>query len=299
MKNYEVIIIGGSYAGLSAALALGRSLREVLIIDARQPCNQQTPHSQNFLTQDGETPQAISEKAKAQVSLYKTITFLDDFALSGTKTATEFEISTKSKGIFSAKKIILATGVKDIMPNIKGFSECWGISVIHCPYCHGYEHKGVKTAILTNQAHALHLAPLVKNLNPDLIILTQGAYQFNNEEITKLEANNISIINKEITEIIHENGYLNAVLFNDGTKENFEAIYASVPFEQHGDISKQLGCAFTEQGHIETNMFQQTAIEGIYACGDNSSPMRSVAYAVSTGNIAGAMINKELCDQDF
>ena len=297
--NFEVIIVGGSYAGLSAAMALGRSLRTVLLIDSRKPCNIQTPQSHNFLTQDGKTPKEISSIAKHQVDQYNTVSFLIDVAISGKKTPTGFEIKTTNGKIFTAKKIIFATGVKDLMPNIKGFSECWGISLIHCPYCHGYEHKAVKTALIANGERAFHMAPLIHNLTDDLTILTNGKMNFDDSQFKKLEENHIEVIEKEILEIEHLNGHLKKIVFKDGTKKNFLAAYAAIPFEQHTPIPIELGCELTEQGHIKVNFLQHTSVDGIFSCGDNSSPMRSVAYAVATGNIAGAMVNKELSDEQF
>ncbi|WP_308992493.1 NAD(P)/FAD-dependent oxidoreductase [Mariniflexile litorale] len=298
-KNFEVIIIGGSYAGLSAAMALGRSLRNVLIIDSGKPCNIQTPHSHNFLTQDGKTPKEISAIAKQQVEQYNTVSFLNDLAINAQKTSLGFEIKTENGKTFTVKKIILATGVKDIMPSIKGFSACWGISVIHCPYCHGYEHKAVRTALIANGERAFHMAPLINNLTDDLTILTNGSMDFEESQLKKLKENNIEVIEKEITEIEHEKGHIRKILFKDGSKENFLTAYAAIPFEQHTAIPINLGCELTEQGHIKVDFFQQTTVDGIYACGDNSSPMRSVAYAVATGNIAGAMVNKELSSEQF
>lgn len=143
-NEFEVIIIGGSYSGLSAAMALGRSLRKTLIIDSGKPCNRQTPHSHNFLTQDGSTPQEISTIAKQQVLNYDTIRFYEGLAISGKKIAEGYEVTTSNQDVFRAKKLVFALGIKDLMPNIKGFSECWGISVVHCPYCHGYEIRNKK-----------------------------------------------------------------------------------------------------------------------------------------------------------
>src|SRR5690606_17819258 len=193
---------------LSAAMALGRSLRNVLIIDNGKPCNRQTPHSHNFLTQDGRTPKEIAGIAKQQVEQYRTVSFLDDFAINGRRTSVGFEIGTESGKVFTAKKIIFATGVKDLMPNIKGFSECWGISVIHCPYCHGYEHKAVKTAIMANGERAFHLASLVNNLTHDLTILTNGKMGFNETQLKKLKEHSIEIIEKEILGIEHHKGQI-------------------------------------------------------------------------------------------
>jgi alkyl hydroperoxide reductase subunit AhpF len=138
-KSFDVIIIGGSYAGLSAGMALGRALRKVLIIDSGKPCNAQTPYSHNFLTQDGKTPQQIAMIAREQLNQYKTIENHTGVAKSGKKTNDGFEIAIGSGEIVNGKKLIFATGVTDIMLGIKGFAQCWGISIIHCPYCHGYD----------------------------------------------------------------------------------------------------------------------------------------------------------------
>lgn len=298
-KNFDVIIVGGSYAGLSSAMALGRSMRNVLIIDSGLPCNQQTPHSHNFITQDGVKPKEIAEIAKTQVLKYDTVKLLNDLAVSGQKTKDGFIITTQTGKEFKAKKLVFATGIKDIMPDIKGFSECWGISVIHCPYCHGYEFRNQKTGIFSNGEKAFHVASLVNNLTDNLTILTSGKAEFNSEQLEKLNKNNIRIVEKEIAEIEHENGHIKNVIFKDGSKMNFEALYSSVPFTQHSDIPTALGCELTEQGYIKVDNFQKTTVKGIFACGDNSTMMRSVAYAVATGGISGSMTNKELTDEQF
>lgn len=298
-KNFEVIIIGGSYAGLSAAMALGRTLRSVLIIDSGLPCNRQTPHSHNFLTQDGKAPKEISALAKQQVEKYETVKFYKGLATSGIKTKDGFEITTDTKETFTAKKLIFATGIKDTMPNIKGFAECWGISVIHCPYCHGFEYRNQNTGIMANGAKALHLASLVNNLTDKITILTTGKADFNSEQMEKLHKHNIKVIEAGITEIEHENGQLKKVILDDGRKLDFDALYAAIPFTQHSDIPISLGCEITEHGHIKTDNFQKTTVEGVFACGDNSGMMRSVANAVYSGNLTGAMVNSLLSAAEF
>lgn len=298
-KDFDVIIIGGSYAGLSAAMALGRSLKSVLIIDSGLPCNRQTPHSHNFITQDGEKPSAITEKARMQVLKYETVKIINGFAVSGNKTENGFIISTQNSEKFNSKKLIFATGIKDSMPEIKGFAECWGISVVHCPYCHGYEIRSQKTAILANGDKGFHIASLVHNLTDNITILTESKADFTEEQLAKLVRHNIKISERKISEIEHENGYLKNIIFKDGTKEDFKAAYAAIPFTQQTDIPFNMGCEITEQGYIKINNFQQTNIEGIYACGDNSVMMRSVANAVYSGNLTGAMVNKEITDENF
>lgn len=296
-KSFDVIIIGGSYAGLSAAMALGRSLRNTLVIDSGMPCNRQTPHSHNFITQDGSTPKEISTLAKQQVEQYKTVTFHNDLAISSEKVENGFEISTQSGAIFQGKKLVFATGIKDEMPDIKGFSECWGISVVHCPYCHGYEIRGQKTGIMANGEKAFHLASLVNNLTTDLSLLTQAKSDFSTEQINKLKDHNVKIVETEISEIEHENGRIKNVIFKDGKSIHFQALYAVIPFTQHTDLPVSLGCELTEHGYIQTDPFQRTSVEGIYACGDNSTFIRSVANAVASGNMAGAIVNMDLTHQ--
>lgn len=298
-KDFEVIIIGGSYAGLSAAMALGRSLRNVLIIDSELPCNRQTPYSHNFLTQDGKTPKEISTLARQQVEKYKTVKFYKGLATMGTKTVNGFEITTDTNEKFTAKKLILATGIKDIMPEIKGFEECWGISIIHCPYCHGYEYRKQNIGILANGAKAFHLVSLVNNLTDNITILTNGKADFNSEQMEKLNKHNIKIIETNISEFEHKNGHIQNVVFSDKTKKPFDANYGVIPFLQHSDIPVSLGCELNEHGHIKVDAFQKTTIQGIYACGDNSNMMRSIANAVYSGNIAGAVINGELTNEQF
>ena len=298
-RMLDVIIIGGSYAGLSAAMALGRSLRQVLIIDSGLPCNRQTPHSHNLITQDGEKPSVIAKKAKEQVEKYATVKFQKGFVVSGVKTAEGFELLTENGEKYQSRKLILASGIEDIMPRIQGFAACWGISVIHCPYCHGYEFKTRKTAIMANGERAMHLASLVHNLSKDLTILTAGQASFTKEQSDKLKTHGIAVVEKEISKIQHKNGWVQQVIFNDDEEMAFDAVYAAVPFRQHAGIPVSLGCELTEQGYIMVDNFQKTSVKGVFACGDNSSMMRSVANAVATGNLAGAMANKELVDEQF
>ncbi len=195
--------------------------------------------------------------------------------------------------------MIFATGIKDTIPNIKGFSDCWGKTIINCPYCHGYEFKHQKTAIFADGNRGFHLASMVNNLTDNLTIVTNSKHDFNDEQLQKLRKHNIEIIETTVTEIEHKNGNLKNIVFADGSKKSFDALYASLPFTQHSDIPKSLGCELTEQGFIKVNPMQETNISGVFACGDNTNMMRSVALAVSTGGVAGAITNGLLVEEHF
>lgn len=298
-KDFDVIIIGGSYSGLSAAMALGRALRDVLIIDSGLPCNRQTPHSHNFITHDGEKPSIIAQKAKVQVLKYSTVQFHQGLAIRGKKIENGFLITTELEEEFTARKLIFATGVKDLIPAVKGFSECWGISIIHCPYCHGYEVKYEKTGILANGDFAFHYAQLVHHWTKDLTVFTNGKSSLTQDQKDKIAANNILIIEKEIDYIQHENGNVQQIVFKDASTFQLKAIYSRPDFEQHCTIPESLGCELTEQGLLKVDFGQKTTVENIFACGDNATPMRSVAFAVATGNIAGAMLNSRMIEEEF
>ena len=298
-KNFEVIIIGGSYSGLSAAMSLGRSLRQVLVIDSGMPCNKQTPHSHNFITQDGEAPADISAKAKLQVGFYKTVQFYNGLVIEAVKTQNGFEIKTASGELFTSKELLFATGVKDLLPEIKGLAECWGISVLHCPYCHGYEVKAEKTAIIANGEMGFEYAKLISNWTKDLTLLTNGESTLTTEQTDVLKKHQIEIIEDEIESVEHENGYVQQSIFKKQSKLIVKAIYFRPPFEQHCLIPESLGCEMTEQGLIKVDIMQKTTIPGIYASGDCVIQARSVAMAVSSGSFAGASINRELIEEAF
>ncbi|TZF99776.1 NAD(P)/FAD-dependent oxidoreductase (plasmid) [Chryseobacterium panacisoli] len=298
-KKFDVIIIGGSYSGLSAGMSLGRSLRNVLIIDNGKPCNRQTPHSHNFVTHDGKTPGEIANLAKKDVEKYNTVRFYNGTVIKTVKITGGFRIETSSGEKFHAKKLILASGVKDVMPDIPGFAECWGISVIHCPYCHGYEVKNEITGILSNGDMAYEFSKLIFNLTKKLTLFTNGKAVLTDEQTEKLKQNKIILNEDEIEEFKHESGSIQKIVFKNGKEVPLQALYAKIPFEQNLNVSADLGCELTEQGFIKVDMMQKTNVPGVFACGDNVTMMRSVANAVAQGNFAGAVVNKEIADEEF
>jgi len=298
-QQFDVIIVGGSYSGLAAAMALGRALRKVLIIDSGKPCNRQTPHSHNFLTQDGKSPKEIAALAKGQVEQYNSIQFFNGLATNGVKTNNGFEIHTDTGKQFTARKLIFATGIKDIMPDIPGFAESWGISVLHCPYCHGYEVKHLATGILGNGNYGFEFSTLISNWTKDLTLYTNGKSTLTTEQTAKLQQHNIVVVEDEIEQLLHLNGYLEHILFKEGKSAVVKAIYTRTAFIQHSSIPQLLGCHINDDGYIEVNPSQKTSVHGVFACGDNTTRVRTVANAVAMGTTAGMMLNKELGEEAF
>lgn len=293
-KKYDVIIVGGSYAGLSAAMSLGRARLQVLVIDNGLPCNRQTPHSHNFLTNDGKTPAEIAAIARLQVSNYSTVQFFDSSATGCYAITTGFQVQVQTGEAFEATKIIFATGIRDVLPSIPGFADCWGISVLHCPFCHGYEVRDQPTGIFANGDVAFDMARLIHNWTSTLTVFTNGPSTFTTDQFDMLRARGIEINEKEVLALAHERGKLTAIQFVDGDQLLLPVLYARVLFEQHCNLPAELGCELTPEGYLLTNAMHETTVKNCYAIGDNASPMRTVANAVATGNAAGIRISREL-----
>jgi thioredoxin reductase len=293
-NSFEVIIIGGSYAGLSAAMSLGRSIRKVLIIDSGKPCNEQTPFSHNLLTHDGEKPADIARKAKEQVMQYPTITFMKGKVVNAERVDQSFKIETEEGAIFKAHKLLFTTGVFDQIPDIKGFSECWGISIVHCPYCHGYEVRNAATAVFVNGDDAYHVCMLLTNWTKEITLITNGPSTLTEEQLGRIRKHNIEIIEKEVMAFDQTDGQIKQILFKDGSGHPTSVMYAKIPFIQHSDLPEKLGCRFTEHGYIFIDEAQRTTIPGVYAAGDNVTMRRILSGAIGTGTLAGISINLDL-----
>lgn len=302
-REYDAIIVGGSYAGLSAALVLGRSLRRVLVIDAGQPANRQTPHAHGFLTRDGQTPAELSAIARQQVSQYPTVQFWSGTVVTAVQSANGFRVSTgpayQAGGVeFQARKLLLATGLADIMPDLPGFADCWGRSVLHCPYCHGYEVHGQPLGVFGNGDMGVEFATLIHHWSDQVTLFTDGPATLTADQRQTLGQLDIPIIETPIAAIEHEAGLLTALLLADGNRARPRAVFARVPFRQHTDVADQLGCAITESGLVEATEFGETNVPGVFAAGDTTTLFRQVAIAVANGAKAGAWINRELMAEE-
>jgi len=299
-KNiFDVLIIGGSYAGLSAAMTLGRAIRKVLVVDAGEPCNAASPASHNFLTRDGENPLEIAAIGLEQVKAYPTVEHLNGKVQRIWKADELFYAELSTGEQFEAKRILLATGMKDILPDIEGFKACWGKTILHCPYCHGYEVKGRRTGILAKGEYGYNMALMLFNWTKELVIYTNGPHEFSEEHLQKLRANSITIIDKVIEALEHDDGNIKAIRFKDGEQSEEHLLYARVEYEQSSDIAEQLGCKLTETGHLFIEAAQETSVKGVYAAGDNNSIARSVSLAIGEGTKAGLAINADLVEEEF
>lgn len=299
VADFDAIIVGGSYAGLAAALTLGRSRRRVLLLDAGQPCNRQTPQAHNFLTRDGEPPEQLRALARAQLQPYPTVRLEAGTATEATAETGGFRVGTAEGTTYTARKLLLATGLHDELPTLPGFAACWGISVLHCPYCHGYEVRDQPLAVLSNGEVAFEFARLIHHWSPDLRLLTNGPATLPAEQRAHLAARGIRLIEAPLAALEHEHGQLRHVQLADGSRLPLTALFARVPFQQSSDLGARLGCELTEQGLLRADEFGRTNVPGLFVAGDNSTLMRQVAAAAANGSKAAAFLNHELIAEDF
>ncbi len=295
-RIYDVIIIGGSYAGLSAAIQLGRARRKVLVIDEGQRRNRFAAHSHGFITQDGVDPAVIAAKAREQVLNYPTITWLSaraDSAQKLTTSSTDAGFEVLAKGVrHLSRRLLLATGVKDLLPAIEGLAERWGKAVFHCPYCHGYELNQGPIGVIAGSELSMHHALMLPDWGPTTLVLND-AFTPDAEQLAALTARGTTLERCPISAIT---GHADINLA-DGRVLSFAGLFAMAPFELASPIAHDLGLEM-EQGPlgatIKTDVMKETSLPGVFACGDAARPMASVALAVGDGNLAGAGVHRSL-----
>jgi thioredoxin reductase len=291
--SYDVIIIGGSYAGLAAALMLARARRQILVVDAGIRRNRFAKFSHGFLTRDGEEPAVIAAKAREEVLAYKTVDWREGKAISAERTARGFRVEIEgASSPQEAQRLVLATGVVDILPEIPGLAERWGRHVFHCPYCHGYELNQGRIGVLATSAASMHLALLLPDWGKTTLFLN-GTFEPDEEQVTKLESRGVTIDRRPIDRI---QGELDLVM-KDGGVAQLDGLFTMTKLEIAGQIPTQLGCQFDESPigrTLRTDGMKATTVPGVYACGDAARPFGSVPLAVGDGATAGSAAHQSL-----
>lgn len=297
---YDCVIIGGGPAGLNAALVLGRSRRKVLIYDSNQPRNAVTHESHGYLTRDGVTPSEFREIAYKEVLKYPTVEHLSKKVTMVEKTGKYFSIATENVTV-KTRKVLVSTGLKEILPDLKGLKDKYGKSVFHCPYCDGWELRDRPLIVISENPGVHHLAKLLYNWSKDLIVCTNGQQKiFSEEQEQQLSSKNIRVITKEISALLGDNGQLQEVEFSDGTKINRTGGFIIPKWFNQLEFSKNLGYDVNEHGAILTDSFGASTVPGLFAAGEaaTGTPTQLIISA-SSGSIAAARINLELTEEEF
>jgi len=282
---HDVIIVGGSYAGLSAGLQLARARRKVLVIDAGLRRNRFAATSHGFLGQDGQAPGIIAAEGRSQLMEYPTVTWVQDSVIQAEAEQGGFSVRTQCNGGFQAKRLILATGVVDELPGIDGLQERWGKRVFHCPYCHGYELGQGRIGVLATSPLAMHHALMLPDWG-STTLFTNGVFTPNAEQQAQLDRRGVSVESAAVTRISGERADLELA---DGRIVQLDGVF-TMSRTRLSPLAEQLGCGRVDGPtgpYLHTDETRQTSVAGVFACGDASLAAGSVALAVAEGVRAG------------
>ena len=290
MIMFDAVIVGGSFAGLSAAMQLARARRSICVVDAGEPRNRFTEHSHGFFGRDGAPPRSMIAEARAQVAAYPTVEFVDGIAESAKPTAHGFEVVVKGR-VLETKKLLLAFGVKDDLPKIAGLRERWGKTVLPCPYCHGYELDRKALAVLAMGPFSVHQAQLITEWGPTTLFA--NGMDLDTETRALLAKHRVTIEPEKVESVEGEI----VVCLRDGRKLPFAALYIGARTEMNSPIAGQLGCAF-EEGPvgpiITTDAMKATSVPNVWAAGDIARMQPNATFASADGVMAGVALHRSL-----
>ncbi|MGQ9371772.1 NAD(P)/FAD-dependent oxidoreductase [Azospirillum sp. ST 5-10] len=293
----DAIVVGGSYAGLAAALQLARARRSVLVLDEGVRRNRFAAASHGFLGQDGRAPGAIVADARAQLMAYGTVAWLDGRAEHAERSGRGFSVVDATGRRHEARRLVLATGVADDLPPVPGLAERWGRFVFHCPYCHGYELMNGRIGVVAVSPLSMHHALMLPDWGRTTLLLN-GAFEPDSGQCAQLERRGVAVEAGRIRDI---GGAKADVRLADGRTLPFDGLFVLSRTRPAGPLAGQLGCAL-EQGPlgtvVRTSEGKETSVPGVFACGDAARAGGSVALAVGDGTLAGAMAHQSLIFRD-
>ena len=291
---FDAIVAGGSYAGMAAALQLARARRKVLVIDAGERRNRFASSSHGFLTRDGETPGAIAAEAKEQLLAYPTVTWTEGKASKATGRIDGFSVEVDGGRTHDARRLVLATGIVDILPDVPGLAERWGKTVFHCPYCHGYELNQGRLGVLAVGPISMHQALMLPDWGTTTLF-TNGAFTPDEKEKAQLAARGVAIETARVISVGGEQGI--SLGLEDGREVALEGLFVAPRAEHASKLAHQIGCRMEEGplgSWVETDAMKATSVDGVFAAGDAARMAGSVTFAVADGAMAGLAAHRSL-----
>ena len=294
MDLQDVIIIGGGPAGLNAAVVLGRCRRKVLVFDTAQQRNRWSHGMHNYLTQDDILPQDFIKISHDEINKYGVELLQKRIVRARKNEEGLFVVRADDNESYYAKKLLIATGLADNVPPIKGFLEMYGHSVHHCPYCDGWEARDKKLGVYARNKNGAELAMALKGWSDDVTLYTDGKNKVKPEQEEQLRALNIDIVRWPVQKLVGNDGQLSSIAFKNGETKACDTLFFVNGYIQQCNLAETFDCEVSSKGVVITNRFQQTKTPGLYVAGDADKDMHLVVVAASEGAKAGVIINKEL-----
>lgn len=303
LDEYEVVVVGGGAAGLSAALVLGRSRRSVLVLDSGQPRNAAAAGVHGLLTRDGISPAAYVAIGRDEVRSYGGhVVDVQALAVRG-DVDHGFVVAMGDGREVRARRVLVTTGLIDELPDIPGVSEQWGRGVLHCPYCHGWEVRDQAIGVLAVTEQAAHQALLFRQWSADVILFVNDSVQPTDEESAQLAARGVRVVDGRVAAVESSDGRLTGVRMADGKVWEREVIVVMPRFIARADFLVDLGLTLTDHPkgagqYIEADTTGLTDVPGVYVAGNVANLMAQVGGAAADGAVAASAINMELVTED-
>jgi thioredoxin reductase len=297
--TFDVVIVGAGPAGLSAALILGRCRRRVLVCDAGQPRNAASHELHGYLTQDCVEPSELLRIGREQLHRYATVDFRTDEVTAACRIESGFEITINETETVSSRKLLLATGVVDRLPDIEGLAELYGRSVFHCPYCDGWELRDQPIAIYGRENRGFGLALELTCWSRDLVICSDGPADLADAERKQLVGLKIQVREERIARLEGNDGLLKQIVFSNGETLARRGMFFNTGQDQRCDLAARLGCEFTDRGAVWTGDYEMTNVPGLFVAGDASRAVQLAIVAAAEGAEAAFAINKALIKEDL
>jgi thioredoxin reductase len=297
MTDYDVVVVGGSAAGLSAALVLSRARRTVLVVDSGAPRNAPASHMHGFLSRDGMSPADLLTLGRQEVRGYGGE--VREATVSGVvaQQPIGFTASLADGSQVSVRRLLVATGLRDELPDIPGLAERWGNDVLHCPYCHGHEVADQPLGVLGATPESVRYAQIVRQWSNDVIlVIAEGV--LTDEQRTQLHARTIGVVEGEVQQVRVEEDRLHGVQMDDGRTIARAALFVPPRFLANDDILVQLGCAMDDAGWVVRGPSGATSVPGVWVAGNVANPKAQVITAAGEGSSAAIELNAELVDED-
>ncbi|MGZ5404388.1 MAG: NAD(P)/FAD-dependent oxidoreductase [Nocardioides sp.] len=303
MDRYDVVVIGGGAAGLSAALVLGRARRQVAVVDAGRPRNAPAAHMQGFLGSDGLPPSDLLAAGREEVRGYGVRLLsgivTDVTALAGEDQAGSpaFDVTLEDQSVLRSRRVLITTGLRDEIPDLPGLAERWGRDLLHCPYCHGYEVRDRPLGVLGGNEAALAHAHLIRQWSHDVVFFANGT-DLDSDQRESLVARGIGVVETPVAGLVVERDQLAGVRLADGTVVPRAAVFVRPEFLPQAALLADLGCSTGPGGWVAVDATGRTSVSGVWAAGNAVNPRAQVITAAGEGSSAAIALNNDLVDED-
>jgi thioredoxin reductase len=296
MSDFDVVVIGGGAAGLSAALVLSRARRRVLVVDSGTPRNAPAAHMHGFLSRDGLAPNELLAVGRDEVTGYGGTIISGSITEIARDDTTGFRVLLADGQRLSARRLLVATGLRDELPDIPGLRERWARDVLHCPYCHGHEVRDQPLGVLGGSPEAVRYAQIIRQWSSDVVYFTPDG-TLTSDERSQLVARAIGIVEGTVTRVLIEDDQLCGVEMDDGRRVARGALFVPPRFVPNNDLLVGVGCDIDDNGWVITDG-GQTSVPGLWVAGNVANPRAQVITAAGEGSAAAIAINADLVDED-